>query len=271
MASIKFKNRSGQWIELVVDNLTTESAIRALSAKQGKILQTTKADKSTTLAGYGIADAYTKTEIDALIAAVFKYQGVKATVADVEAVQNPRVGDVWFVTADGSEYAWNGTVWEKLGPVIDLSHFITSLTIAGLTLDVSNTSITAAQLRTALSIYTRAETDTLLADKVDKTTKINGHALSGDVDVTKGDVGLGNVDNTSDTDKPVSTAQQEALNLKFDKENVDDTAGSGDTDKVWSANKTAGIVADIKAGTEAKKDYHIGFYIDSDGDLCQKD
>jgi len=34
--------------------------------------------------------------------------------------------------------------------------------------------------------------------------------------IVKGDVGLGNVDNTSDASKPVSTAQQTALNLKAD-------------------------------------------------------
>ena len=32
--------------------------------------------------------------------------------------------------------------------------------------------------------------------------------------IVKGDVGLGNVDNTSDVNKPVSTAQQTALDLK---------------------------------------------------------
>ena len=37
---------------------------------------------------------------------------------------------------------------------------------------------------------------------------------------TKSDVGLGNVDNTSDADKPVSTAQQAAFDLKADKTNV---------------------------------------------------
>lgn len=36
---------------------------------------------------------------------------------------------------------------------------------------------------------------------------------------TKADVGLGNVDNTSDADKPVSTAQQAALDLKYDASN----------------------------------------------------
>ncbi len=35
--------------------------------------------------------------------------------------------------------------------------------------------------------------------------------------LTKSDVGLGNVDNTSDADKPVSTATQTALNAKADK------------------------------------------------------
>ncbi|BEV44760.1 glycosyl hydrolase family 28-related protein [Afipia carboxidovorans] len=40
------------------------------------------------------------------------------------------------------------------------------------------------------------------------------------------DIGLDNVDNTSDVDKPVSTAQQEALDLKADKETAI-TAGTG--------------------------------------------
>lgn len=51
--------------------------------------------------------------------------------------------------------------------------------------------------------------------KVPNTRKVNGHALSSDVTVTKGDVGLGNCDNTSDANKPVSTAQQAALDLKI--------------------------------------------------------
>lgn len=39
----------------------------------------------------------------------------------------------------------------------------------------------------------------------------------GNVNITKANIGLGNVDNTSDANKPVSTAQQTALNLKEDK------------------------------------------------------
>ena len=45
-----------------------------------------------------------------------------------------------------------------------------------------------------------------------KVQSINGK--TGDVEITKDDVGLSNVDNTADIDKPVSTAQQTALNNK---------------------------------------------------------
>ena len=50
-----------------------------------------------------------------------------------------------------------------------------------------------------------------------KLTKINGYQINSDVNLNKSDVGLSNVDNTSDTSKPVSTSQQTALNLKVDK------------------------------------------------------
>lgn len=45
---------------------------------------------------------------------------------------------------------------------------------------------------------------------------IEGQSLlgSGNIDLTKSDVGLSNVDNTSDANKPVSTAQNTAINAK---------------------------------------------------------
>jgi hypothetical protein len=45
---------------------------------------------------------------------------------------------------------------------------------------------------------------------------IEGQSIEGkgNIDLSKADVDLANVDNTSDIDKPVSTAQQAALDLK---------------------------------------------------------
>ena len=53
-----------------------------------------------------------------------------------------------------------------------------------------------------------------ITNAVANTITVNGHALSGNVAVTAADLSLGNVTNTSDANKPVSTAQQTALDLK---------------------------------------------------------
>ena len=55
-------------------------------------------------------------------------------------------------------------------------------------------------------------------DKIDSTDAVTSVAgRVGAVVLTKGDVGLSNVDNTSDANKPVSTATQAALGAKFNK------------------------------------------------------
>lgn len=86
---------------------------------------TSKADKATTLAGYGITDAYTKTEVDNLISTVFTFKGTKATVAELPSSGN-KVGDVWHVTEDDNEYVWtDSNVWEDLGVTVSLDGYAT--------------------------------------------------------------------------------------------------------------------------------------------------
>lgn len=62
---------------------------------------------------------------------------------------------------------------------------------------------------------------------------------------TKSDIGLGNIDNTSDLDKPISTATQTALNGKVDNSRVltDVPAGAKFTDTVTTINGKTGIIA----------------------------
>lgn len=50
-----------------------------------------------------------------------------------------------------------------------------------------------------------------LAGKVPNARKVNGKELSDDVTLEKSDVGLGNVDNTADKDKPVSSLQADEI------------------------------------------------------------
>lgn len=56
-----------------------------------------KADKATTLAGYGITDAYTKSEIDGKISSVYKPAGSVA-FADLPAAAEAILGNVYNVT-----------------------------------------------------------------------------------------------------------------------------------------------------------------------------
>ena len=79
---------------------------------------------------------------------------------------------------------------------------------------------------TAARTYTFQDRDGTIADNIDLESKANISALESKANiasptftgtvsgVTKAMVGLGSVDNTSDVNKPVSTAQQTALNLK---------------------------------------------------------
>lgn len=62
------------------------------------------------------------------ISSVFVYKGTKATV-DALPVTGNKKGDVWTVSTTGAEYVWNGSAWEYLGQVLDLSGYQTKLSI----------------------------------------------------------------------------------------------------------------------------------------------
>ena len=91
----------------IVDNLTTASATSILSANQGKILQDTKLNKTdvvnnltTTVATKALSAAQGKILNDKITALgnVYRVRGTKATIAEVLALTDAKVGDVWNVT-----------------------------------------------------------------------------------------------------------------------------------------------------------------------------
>ena len=79
---------------------------------------------------------------------------------------------------------------------------------------------------------------------------------TGAVTLAKADVGLGNVDNTSDANKPISTATQTALNAKVDTSRTLSTSGLATGGGDLSANRTidvaAATAAEYRVGTAAK-------------------
>ena len=77
--------------------------------------------------------------------------------------------------------------------------------LAGDDIDIDTTALTGATVISDLDINITTNTSGLVTDA-------NGTVSTRDL--TKSDIGLGNVDNTTDAGKPVSTAQQSALDLK---------------------------------------------------------
>lgn len=89
-------------------------------------------------------------------------------------------------------------------------------------------------------------------DKIDSTDEVTSVAgRVGNVTLTAEDVGLGEVDNTSDADKPISTAQQQALDLKASAADVAPIShvGSGGT---AHANATPTVSGFMSAADKAR-------------------
>ena len=75
--------------------------------------------KPTTISGYGITDAYTKSEIDTKMTSAMHYKGSVSTVSNLPSTGNA-VGDFYNVTATGENYAWTGSAWDVTGSIVDL-------------------------------------------------------------------------------------------------------------------------------------------------------
>lgn len=116
---------------------------------------------------------------------------------------------------------------------------------------LNNSSFTAEEMAAIDSGVTTQDVTNLRADH----TTLESHVsnTSNPHKVTKSQVGLGNVDNTRDADKPVSTAQQNALNKKLDKTGdasnttASFTKNSGDTSSVTSGSKLSAIFTAISS------------------------
>lgn len=132
MAELKYLDGTGlsQVWNKIKAQLALKADAAALDTLEGAVttLQSTvdsKAAKATTLAGYGITDAYTKAEIDGKLGGAMHYKGQKPTFEELPEEGNQN-GDVWDVQADGHNYAWNGTGWDKLSGTVDLSAYATT-------------------------------------------------------------------------------------------------------------------------------------------------
>ena len=131
---------------------------------------------------------------------------------------------------------------QKNGTTVSITNKIANIEVPTKTSDITNDSgyITSSSIPTATTTSPKMDgtasvgTETKWAKgdhvhptdttRVPTTRKVNGHALSADVTVTKGDVGLGNVDNTADADKVVKSAGKLTTARAIDGVNFDGSA-----------------------------------------------
>ena len=162
-----------------------------------------KADKATTLAGYGITDAYTKLEVDSKLSTVYKYKGSVATYEELPSANN-EIGDVYNVETDGMNYAWDGTTWDKLGVTVDLSNYYTKPEV--------NTELDKKlDITTASSTYA---TITTVNGKADKATTLAGYGITDAYTSSEVDSKLDTKQNT------LSTEQLAAVNSGITAEHI---------------------------------------------------
>jgi len=141
---------------------------------------------------------------------------VNRTIAQLKTDLALAKGDVGLANVDNTSDATKNAAVATL-----TNKDLTSGTNTFPTFNQSTTgnAATATKLQTARTINGVSFDGTAnitVADstKVPTTRTVNGLALSANITLAKGDIGLGNVDNTSDVNKPISTATQAALDLK---------------------------------------------------------
>lgn len=60
-----------------------------------------------------------KTYVDSKTSSVYRFKGSKDTTAEIKAITDAEIGDVWNAKDTGMNWAWTGTEWDSLGGVVD--------------------------------------------------------------------------------------------------------------------------------------------------------
>lgn len=254
-------NAMGTALQDVIENILATVPFEQIDNKTIFDAINGKADKATTLEGYGIEDAYTKTTIDAIILALEAElagkqdkltAGTNITITGniISAKDTSYTAGANISISDENEISVTGVytseqVDEKLSTKADTSSLDgkqDKLT-AGANIVISDTneisatdttytagtnvSISAANVISATDTKYTAGTNIAISES-------NEISVTG---LTKASVDLGNVDNTSDADKPISDATQTALNAKQDVANLVTSFGVTPSDEKYPSEK----------------------------------
>ena len=235
------------------------------------------ASKADSANVYSKSETYTKVETDSAIkqasATVFKYKGAVDNYEGLP-TEEVSVGDVYSLRDTNGEYvatkASPEPTWEYLGVEVDLSQYSTTVENDG-KYQPKGDYVTNSTFTSSLNNKVDKDGDKVLSTndfttelksklegieagaQVNKVTSVAGR--TGAVTLTKTDVGLDQVDNTSDLNKPISTATQGALDLKADKTAIADMLTKTEANSTYAKKSEIPSTDTFLSKTEASSTY----------------
>jgi hypothetical protein len=237
LIAVEIPNNAVEIPNNVVDNLTSTSTNEPLSANMGRVLDETKLNKGTYIGTASDLVPYKGATKNVNIGAYYfeSSQGFKKTGG----TENQAL------TADGNVFDLNikadligGKVPSSQLPsyVDDVLEFanLASFPATGESGKIYIAIDTNLTYRWGGSSYVVMSSSLALGETSETTYRGDRGKIAYDHSqitgnphgTTKADIGLGNVDNTSDLDKPISTATQKTLDTKLDKGTYTGTAQS---------------------------------------------
>lgn len=233
----------------------TQSDARYLQGNQtitltGDVLGSGTTGITTTLKNTGSAGTYTKVTTDA--------QGRVSSGTNLSSGDIPDLSGTYIPVSEKAAVngvatlGANGKIPSNQIPAVAISETFVVASQAAMLALTAETGDVAVRTDVSKSFILTAEPASTLGNWQELLTptapvqSVNGQ--TGNVVVTKADVGLGNADNTSDLNKPISTATQTALNGK------EPTISAGTTAQYWRGDKTwqdfvTAARASVSAGT----------------------
>lgn len=105
---------------------------------------------------------------------IMRYQGSVPIYDNLLLIENPKIGDVYNVVADGKYYAWDGDSWNELGGFIDLSGY-QPLLQAGDNITITSNTISAKD--TTYSLATAEKNGLMSAGDFSKLSGLSAYVL----------------------------------------------------------------------------------------------
>lgn len=152
-AAAKSASQTAQQIAVDVEDAKDAAIAAQTAAEAAKVSAENSEQAAQESAQSAAASAQAAADSAASIGTVMRYKGSVATYADLPTT-GQTIGDVWNVEEDDSNYAWNGTSWDKLGATFNAENYYTKSQVDAISTalegDINSLEATVSTIQTDL-------------------------------------------------------------------------------------------------------------------------